>query len=141
MGRMLKLFRSIRVNWMDMVVLEEAYADLLLDCPLFKGLAPEELGALLSPSSARIRSFGKNELVAQAGDEIAFMHVLLSGQVKGEMIDYTGKVIKIEDIEPPRPLAPAFLFGKHNRYPVNITAGTKVEILSIPRNEFLEMMQ
>jgi hypothetical protein len=32
--------------------------------------------------------------------------------VKGEMTDYNGKTIKIEDIEAPRPLAVAFLFGK-----------------------------
>jgi CRP-like cAMP-binding protein len=69
------------------------------------------------------------------------MNIVLSGQVKGEMVDFTGKVIKIEDIEPPRPLAPAFLFGDQNRYPVNITAAGIVKILSIPRDEFLKMMQ
>ena len=57
------------------------------------------------------------------------------------MADYTGKVIKIEDITPPKPLAPAFLFGSNNSYPVNITAVEDVEVLSIPRDRFLIMLQ
>ena len=110
-------------------------------CPLFRGLSREELYVLLENSSCRIRSFGKGDLVAVAGDELGFMHIVVEGLVTGEMVDFAGKVIKIEDIEPPRPLAPAFLFGEQNRYPVNITAGSDVKILSIPRDEFLKMMQ
>jgi len=124
-----------------MDVLKDDYAALIQNCPLFVGLQQKELVDLLSGSSSRIRVFNKGELIAQAGEKIAFMHIVVSGHVKGEMMDYTGKVIKIEDIEPPRPLAPAFLFGEQNRYPVNITAGDQVEILSIPGDEFLKMMQ
>lgn len=119
----------------------EEYTSLIQDCPLFVGINKEELSLLLKSSTSRIRSFARGELVAQAGDEIGFMHILLRGLVRGEMVDYTGKLIKIEDIEPPRPLAPAFLFGEQNRYPVNITAAADVRILSIPRDEFLKMMQ
>jgi CRP-like cAMP-binding protein len=50
-------------------------------------------------------------------------------------------VIKIEDIVPVRPLAPAFLFGRQNRYPVHITSGGDAVILSIPRDRFLLMLQ
>jgi CRP-like cAMP-binding protein len=60
--------------------------------------------------------------------------------VKGEMVDFTGKTIKIEDIESPRPLAPAFLFATDNNYPVDIVANNKVSILGIPRKDFLKLM-
>ena len=124
-----------------MVKISEEIIAVVQTCPLFAGLNREELTALLDHSSCRIRSFGKGELVAVAGDEIGFMHIVVGGLVTGEMVDFAGKVIKIEDIEPPRPLAPAFLFGEQNKYPVNITAGSDVNILSIPRDEFLKMMQ
>ena len=124
-----------------MVKISEEIIAVVQACPLFAGLSREELSVLLDQSSCRIRSFGKGELVAVAGDEIGFMHIVVEGHVTGEMVDFAGKVIKIEDIEPPRPLAPAFLFGEQNRYPVNITAGSDVKILSIPRDEFLKMMQ
>ncbi len=115
--------------------------EILSGCSLFTGLATEELSRLIMASSGRIKSFAKGELVAQAGEEIFFLHVMLEGHVKGEMVDFAGKVIKIEDLGPSRPLAPAFLFGEQNRYPVNITASDEVKILSIPRDAFLGMMQ
>lgn len=80
-------------------------------------------------------------MVVQAGDEVHFQKIVLTGSVKGEMVDFTGKVIKIEDISASGPLAAAFLFGNQNRYPVNIITHEATEILSIPRDGFLRMMQ
>jgi len=119
----------------------EEILSILSGCPLFLGLNERELFDLLSRSSCRIRIFSRGDLVAQAGEEVFFLHIMIQGSVKGEMDDYAGKVIKIEDIYPPRPLAPAFLFGNQNRYPVNITASDDVKMLSISRDEFLKMMQ
>ncbi|MEA3461721.1 MAG: Crp/Fnr family transcriptional regulator, partial [Bacteroidota bacterium] len=95
----------------------------------------------LTGHTGRIRSYARDALIAQAGDEVRSLHILLQGSVKGEMVDFTGKVIKIEDIFPNRPLAPAFLFGHQNKYPVNITAGEDAILLSIPRDRFLIMLQ
>lgn len=114
---------------------------LLKNCPLFVGLEEKELENLLHDSSSRIRIFQKGDMVAQAGDEVHFQHIMITGSVTGEMIDFAGKVIKIEDIFPPRPLAAAFLFGDQNKYPVNITANEASRILAIPRDDFLKMMQ
>ena len=74
-------------------------------------------------------------------DEVKNILILLCGSVKGEMVDFSGKTIKIEDIESPRPLAPAFLFGENNRYPVDIIANEKVEVLVLPKESFLQLMQ
>ena len=124
-----------------MVDLDDNMIRTLLACPLFKGMNEEEISSVLAESSGRIRTYPRDTLIAQAGEEVLQLQIVLSGSVKGEMMDYTGKVIKIEDILPPRPLAPAFLFGSQNRYPVNITAGEDVELLSIPRDRFLEILQ
>ncbi len=110
-------------------------------CSLFKGMDTREISDALEGSSWRIRKYGRDTLIAQAGDEVLYLQIVLEGSVKGEMVDYTGKVIKIEDIVPPRPLAPAFLFGSQNRYPVNISAASDVKLLSIPREKFLVMLQ
>jgi len=120
---------------------EKQMIDLLGDCTLFRGMSSTEISSVLSGHLGRIKNYPRDTLIAQAGDEVRFLLILLQGSVKGEMIDYTGKVIKIEDIAPPRPLAPAFLFGSRNRYPVNITAGEDTKVLSIPRDRFLIMLQ
>lgn len=124
-----------------MAELDDHMIETLLGCSLFKGMSGPEISELLLGASGRIRRFPKDSLIAQAGDEVLHLQIVLEGSVKGEMVDYTGKVIKIEDIVPPRPLAPAFLFGSQNRYPVNITAGGDVKLLSIPREKFLLMLQ
>jgi len=120
---------------------EEHMMESLQACSLFKGMDTREISDALEGSSWRIRKYGRDTLIAQAGDEVLFLQIVLEGSVKGEMVDYTGKVIKIEDIVPPRPLAPAFLFGSQNRYPVNISAAGDVSLLSIPREKFLVMLQ
>jgi len=120
---------------------EEQMIDLLGGCTLFRGMSSTEISSVLSGHLGRIKNYPRDTLIAQAGDEVRFLLILLQGSVKGEMIDYTGKVIKIEDIAPPRPLAPAFMFGSRNRYPVNITSGEDTKMLSIPRDRFLLMLQ
>lgn len=124
-----------------MEVTDEYTIGLLEECTLFKGMCFDEIQRMLSSHMGRILRYSGGTLIAQAGEELRSMQILLQGMVKGEMVDYTGKVIKIEDIVPPRPLAPAFLFGKQNSYPVNISAVEDVEILSIPRDRFLQILQ
>jgi len=80
-------------------------------------------------------------MVAIAGEQISHLYIILSGSVKGEMIDYSGKTIKIEDIEAPRPLATAFLFGSENKFPVTVSANNDVKILAVPISEFLKLLQ
>ena len=120
---------------------EEHIERLLQECTLFRGMGYDEIKQVLQGNLGRIRSYAKGSLIAQAGEELRSMQILLQGTVKGEMVDIAGKVIKIEDISPPRPLAPAFLFGHQNRYPVNISAAEDVKILSIPRDSFLHILQ
>jgi CRP-like cAMP-binding protein len=63
------------------------------------------------------------------------------GSVNTEMVEFSGKVIKMEDIVAPEALASAFIFGKNNRFPVNIVANENTVILYIPRFDFLKLMQ
>jgi CRP-like cAMP-binding protein len=56
------------------------------------------------------------------------------------MVDYSGKVIKIEDIQAPGALASAFMFGNRNRFPVNVVAVTNTELLVIEKPDFLKLM-
>jgi CRP-like cAMP-binding protein len=120
---------------------QEQVIEILKECTLFKGMSGEEISSVLSGQLGRIRRYSRDSLIAHAGEEVASLQILLQGSVKGEMVDFTGKAIKIEDIVPPRPLAPAFLFGSRNRYPVNISAAEDVQLLSIPRDRFLQILQ
>lgn len=110
-------------------------------CPLFRGLAPDQVMASLQKVNYKVRRYSRDEIVAYGGDECKHLHIVISGSVKGEMADFSGKTIKIEDIEAPRPLALAFLFGRDNRYPVNIVANNDVELLVLPKESVLQLLQ
>ncbi len=114
---------------------------ILVNTLLFKGLAPNEIDDLLVSITYKNKKFTKNETIAFSGSELNGINILLRGSVRGEMVDYSGKVIKIEDIESPRTLAPAFLFGENNNYPVDIVANNNVELLYFHKNVFLKILQ
>lgn len=114
---------------------------LLSKCPVFHGISEKRTNELLKHIHYQIKRFSKNDVVAISGEQITHLHIILSGSVRGEMIDYSGKTIKIEDIEAPHPLATAFLFGKENKFPVTVSANNDVKILAVPISEFLKLLQ
>ncbi len=115
--------------------------NLLKYCPVFKGISENEIKNLITQIHYQVKIFHKDEIIALSGDPVNNLYIVLSGIVKGEMIDFSGKTIKIEDIEAPRPLATAFLFGKENTFPVTVTAVNTVQLLSIPVSDFLRILQ
>ena len=115
--------------------------EILAKSPVFRGLTSDQIRECMKSIHTQVKNFRKDSLIVHAGEEVNQLLIIQKGSVRGEMLDYSGKILKIEDIESPRALAGAFLFGKTNTYPVTVTANTDVELLSIPRNEFLQLMQ
>lgn len=56
------------------------------------------------------------------------------------MVNAEGKQLTIETLKAPQLLAPAFVFSSENRFPVNIEAIEKCEILVISQSAFLEFL-
>ena len=114
---------------------------LLAQCPVFQGIPEQENKRLLEQIHFQLKNYQKDEIITDAGEQVKNLLIVISGSVRGEMIDYSGKTVKIEDIEAPKPLAAAFLFGKENKYPVTVTANNDAKILAIPITEFLKLLQ
>lgn len=108
---------------------------------IFRGLSAENIEQLLTDKPYRIKSYEKDEYVAYSHDVCNDMLIVVSGVVRGEMSDFSGHRLKIEDIEAPRPLAAAFIFGRENRFPVDIIANERSEILVIPRDVLIFLLQ
>jgi CRP-like cAMP-binding protein len=115
--------------------------EILCQSPIFRGIAPDELRKLFSQIHYQVKVYHKGDLIVNDGEICDRLLIIQMGSVKAEMNDYSGKTIKIEDIEAPRPLATAFLFGKENRFPVTVSANTEVEIVSVPKPEFVKLLQ
>lgn len=114
---------------------------LLQNAALFKQITVDEIHELLSGLQYHVKKYRAESLIAQAGEPVKSLQIVLSGTVKGEMVDYSGRIIKIEEIHAPDAVAAAFLFGNRNRYPVNIVSVTNSEILFIDTPDFLKLMK
>lgn len=114
---------------------------LLTQSPIFTGLSEQELESLFSKCHCFTKSFEVGDIAAFSGEPVNFLIIVLEGSVKGEMVDFSGKIIKIDDIRAPHPLASAFIFGKHNKFPVNVMANEKTKLLYIPKYDFMKMLQ
>jgi CRP-like cAMP-binding protein len=112
----------------------------LSNAPPFRGLTAGEIETILSGVSHRIKRFYEGTLISQSGEPVNSLMIVISGAVKGEMVDYAGRVIKIEDIPAPGALASAFMFGNRNRFPVNVIALSEGELLLIEKPDFLKLL-
>lgn len=116
-------------------------SEILCQSPIFRGISPEELQELFSQIHYQVKTYQKNDLITMSGETCDRLLIIQEGSVKAEMNDYSGKTIKIEDMSAPWPLATAFLFGKENRFPVTVSATSEVEMVSIPKPEFVKLLQ
>lgn len=113
----------------------------LSQSPMFRGLNPDEIKGILDRAGHSVKSFSKGQTIAQREDEVRNLCVVVEGSVKGEMVDFSGKILKIEEMYAPMPIAHAFLFGERNRFPVDVIALEDCKILFIPKPDFMRMMQ
>ena len=70
----------------------------LLDSPIFRGLMLAEIMSVISVTSYRIRKFRAGTIIYQSGDYVTSFVMVIGGAVKGEMIDFSGRIIKIEEV-------------------------------------------
>ncbi len=108
---------------------------------LFRNVSGADIMRILSHTHYQRKQFAKDQLIALSGDKCNMLYIIIEGSVRGEMIDFSGKVIKIEDIKGPETIASAFLFGNDNKLPVNITANNDVEMVFISKESLLKVFQ
>ncbi|MBK5720375.1 Crp/Fnr family transcriptional regulator [Dysgonomonas sp. Marseille-P4677] len=114
--------------------------DNIAKCNIFTGLQPETIKDILVSVQTEEPFFKKGDLLALQGEPCNRLIIITKGSVKAEMIDPSGKVVKVEDISAPQALAILFLFGKKNKFPVQVTACEDVETLIIHKQSVLKML-
>jgi CRP/FNR family transcriptional regulator, dissimilatory nitrate respiration regulator len=108
--------------------------------PLFKGLEVGETERLIQNTLYQIKSFSNQEVIAFSGERVEKAMILLEGRLQGEMLDFSGNRLKIEEIEPPQMVAAAFLYGPQSVFPVNLSALSNGKLLVIFKKDFTLML-
>ncbi|MBN2746996.1 MAG: Crp/Fnr family transcriptional regulator [Bacteroidales bacterium] len=116
------------------------YSNCLLKSPFFKGLTEAEIEKFLADVHHNYEKYSKDDILHLVGETVDRLQIVVEGCVRGEMIDASGKTFIMEDICACRAISPGFLYGKYNRYPVNVVASESSIILSIPEKELSRIL-
>jgi len=113
--------------------------DLFL-CPMFRNIPVADRENFVNELKIKTKSFKKGEWIAQQGDTVSALYIILSGSVKAEMISESGDILNVETIHAPNPLAPAFLFSENNHFPVDVVALENVELILISKESIIKQL-
>jgi CRP/FNR family transcriptional regulator, dissimilatory nitrate respiration regulator len=113
----------------------------LVNSPIFRGIGEDEIYSLITGANCKFRTYNEGAVIALRNEEIHSLMIVISGEVRGEMVDLSGKIIKIEDVKAPMALAAAFIFGPGSRFPVNVVANVDTDLVVIGKSDFMTMMQ
>ena len=123
-----------------LVIFVKKMFESLKGSPLFKGLEIEEINSLINNSSHQIKQFENKEVLAFSGEKVEKAMIILAGKLQGEMIDFAGNSLRIEEMEPPQMVAAAFLYGPRSIFPVNLSALSDGKMLIIYKKDFTQML-
>lgn len=114
--------------------------EVLKASPLFRGIEIAEINSLINNSSHQIKQFSNKDVLAYSGEKVEKAMIVLEGKLQGEMVDYAGNSLKIEEMEPPQMVAAAFLYGPQSVFPVNLSALSDGKMLIIYKNDFTQLL-
>ena len=114
--------------------------EILKETVVFNGIDEKTIKNILEKTKYEIKKYSPNESIAFRGDEVRGLYIILKGTLTTEMLTEEGNVIKIEELVPSDVIASAFVFGKKNSFPVDLSAKDEAEILFIERKEFLKVL-
>jgi len=114
-------------------------SDLFL-CPVCMNIPVNEREKFLNEITYETKLFKKSEWIAQRGDIVNALYILLKGSVRTEMISNSGTILNIETIHAPNLLAPAFLFAADNRLPIDVIALEVCEIILISKDSIIKQL-
>lgn len=112
----------------------------LKDSPLFKGLEIADIDLLINNTLHQIKQFSNKEVLAYSGEKVEKAMILLEGKLQGEMVDFAGNSLKIEEMDPPQMVAAAFLYGPQSVFPVNLSAIADGKMLIIYKKDFTQLL-
>ena len=113
---------------------------ILLKMPPFQGTTEDQLLPLILTPQQTCKLYKPSDFIAMQGEIYRSLFILCSGSVRTQMVNAEGKQLTIETLKAPQLLAPAFIFSSENRFPVNIEAKEKCEILAVSKTAFLEFL-
>ena len=108
---------------------------------MFRHIEPEMLQKILSSSRTVLRHYEKGRTVMLRGDAVCGLIMLLEGRLIAHINSLKGKMLRIEVLKAPAPVASGILYAEDNRLPVSLLAETNADLLIIPADTVITLCQ
>jgi CRP/FNR family transcriptional regulator, dissimilatory nitrate respiration regulator len=115
------------------------YREILRKLDLFKDITDFEYNNIMQENKIYEKKYSAGSTLLHQGDAYNELNIIIEGECNGEMVDFSGKIVKIEEFKSPYVLASGILFSKNNFLPVSVSSKTKVKILIISKNDILKI--
>ncbi|MBT1247737.1 MULTISPECIES: Crp/Fnr family transcriptional regulator [unclassified Thermosipho (in: thermotogales)] len=106
---------------------------------VFKKLKISQIERLVKNREIIFRRYKRGELIKGRGEKIDEVMVLISGKVRGEMNDFNGKNLVVEEIKAPNFLAVNISFSKEAILPVDIISEDRCEVAYLKKAKIFEL--
>ena len=113
------------------------YLEILKKCPLFNGIAEENLLRMLTCLGAKVIPFDKKYTVFAEGSVAKYIGIVLSGSVHAVQIDYFGNRSILSGFSSGEVFGEAFACAEMKEMPVSIIANEPSEIMLIDCSHIL----
>lgn len=104
----------------------------LAGCPLFRGIQPGELQAMLACLQPVQRTYRKNQLVARAGEKFTGIGVVLSGHLTVSRDSMGGQRVIITALEAGDLFGEIIAFAGEQTWPATVMAQEECRVLFLP---------
>jgi CRP-like cAMP-binding protein len=112
-----------------------------MQLPLFQGINRARLSELVETTKFHFLKYPAGTQIAMRNAPCTHLKFLISGKIRTELINQSGKIKIIEEFKAPNVIAPNHLFGTVNRFPYDIYAVEDTSIMQIDKPTFISLMQ
>ncbi len=107
------------------------HLEILKKCPLFEGIAEQDLLTMLHCLGAKIEHFDKKYTIFAEGSPARQLGIMLSGSAQITRLDYYGNRSILSEINTSEVFAEAFACAEIPTFPVNVIANEACDIMFI----------
>ena len=112
----------------------------IFSIPLFRNFTPEMQKEVLERLDYRIDEYPKGEVIIRQGTVCKYLHLLLKGKMHVDVIDVSGREVRVETIHAPRSFATPHIFAENNFFPATFTVVEDVTLLRATKESVFALM-
>ena len=107
----------------------DKFLPILQMCPLFDGIAPEDISGMMGCIGGKLRQAEKGEFIFTEGDSTAFIGIVLIGGVDLIREDFYGNRSIVASVGPRQLFGESYAFAQAQQLPVSVVANEESVLL------------